>query len=453
MVSEFEHFIKKNTLFKRKHKLLLAFSGGIDSVCLFHLLLQSGYNFSVAHCNFGLRGKESDKDEQFVKSLADKHNITCHLTRFDTLNVSKKNKTGIQETARFLRYHWFETLISEYGYDKLLTAHHLGDNTETMLINLIRSTGISGLHGITLNSERVCRPMLFATRSEIASFIKKKKLKFREDSSNQNDYYLRNAIRHHVVPELLKIDAQTDQSFFKSSQEIAEFENMSRLLMKEKWESICTTKNQAFFISDAIFNLPVTIYPTLLFYQLKPYGFTRTQTDAIANAASAKTGFSQYSADWEIIRERKGFILQKKQVAEKILKKITKKTKKVVLNRLTIDFHSIDKKEVKLGQSDCLFLDAGKITYPLLIRNWASGDKIQALGMKGRKNVSDILTDRKIPHSERDHQLVLVDANGNLLSVLPNIVAETCKLDAQSTAVLRIHLNPAKFVNPITIDQ
>jgi tRNA(Ile)-lysidine synthase len=453
MVSEFEHFIKKNTLFKRKHKLLLALSGGIDSVCLFHLLLQSGYNFSVAHCNFGLRAKESDKDEQFVKALADKYKITCHLTRFDTQSISEKNKTGIQETARHLRYTWFDSLISEHQYDKLLTAHHLGDNTETMLINLIRSTGISGLHGITLNSERVCRPMLFATRTEIVSYIKKNKLKFREDSSNQSDNYLRNAIRHHVVPELLKIEAQTNQSFFKSSQEIAEFESMSRLLMKEKWESICTQKNQALFISDEIFNLPVAIFPALLFYQLKPYGFTRTQTDAIANASSANPGFSQYSANWEIIRERKGFMLQKKQVAEKILKKITPKTKKVVLKRLTVDFHRIDKKEVKLGQSDCLFLDAGKIAYPLLIRNWASGDKIQALGMKGRKNVSDILTDKKIPHSERDHQLVLEDANGILLSVLPNIVSETCKLDAQSTVVLRIHLNPAKFVNPITIDQ
>ncbi len=453
MVSEFEHFIKKNTLFKRKHKLLLAFSGGIDSVCLFHLLLQSGYNFSVAHCNFGLRGKESDEDENFVKKLAAKHKITCHITRFDTLIAAEKNKTGIQETARNLRYQWFNSLLKEFNYDKLLTAHHLGDNTETMLINLIRSTGISGLHGIALKNHQVCRPLMFSNRSEIEVFIKKNRIKFREDSSNQNDYYLRNALRLHVVPELKKIEPLTDKAFFKSSQEILEFESMSRFLMQEKWEQICTSRNEHYFISDEIFSLPAEIISALLYYNLKQYGFSRTQTNAIANSKSAGLGTSQFSADWEIIRERMGFILQKKQSAQKILEKITSKTKKVVLDRLSFDFHTIDKKEVQLGQSNCLFFDAGKITYPLIIRNWIPGDKIQILGMKGRKKVSDILTDRKIPHSERARQLIIEDAKANLICILPDIVSETCKLDAHSTAVLRIHMNPAKFVNPITTDK
>lgn len=453
MVSEFEHFIKKNTLFNRKHRLLLALSGGIDSVCLFYLLLQSGFNFSVAHCNFSLRDKESDEDENFVKKLAAKHKITCHTTRFDTQMLARKNKTGIQETARNLRYQWFSTLLKEHAYDKLLTAHHLGDNTETMLINLIRSTGVSGLHGIAIKTHQICRPLMFTNRSEIESFVKENHIRYREDSSNQNDYYLRNALRLHVVPELKKIEPLADKAFFKSSQEISEFETMSRFLMHEKWEKICVFKNHSYFISDDIFSLPAEIASALLYYNLKQYGFNRNQTNAIASSESASPGFSQFSAEWEIIRERKGFILQKKQSTQKILEKISIKSKKVVLDRLTFDIHTIDKNEVQLGQSNCLFFDAGKIAYPLIIRNWTSGDKIQVLGMKGRKKVSDILTDRKIPHTERAQQLVIEDAKANLICILPDIVSETCKLDAQSTAVLRIRMNPAKFVNPITTDK
>lgn len=450
MVSEFEHFVRKNTLFNRKHKLLLAVSGGKDSVCLFHLLLKSGYNFAVAHCNFNLRGAESEQDELFVSLLCKKHNISCHLIHFDTKKVAKTLKKGTQETARFLRYNWFSELLAEHGYHKLLTAHHLSDNTETMLINLMRSTGISGLHGIQFNSENICRPLMFTNRQGVDAFIKKHRIAYREDSSNLSDDYLRNAIRHHVTPELIAIDPATDQAFFKSSQEIAEFEQLSNHLIQEKWALYCVANDDAFTISDDIFNLPENVRKSLLYYSLRQYGFSRTQTDTLSIALKVQTGFSLHSDFWEILREREAFLLRKIKVSEKISEKITKKTKKLVLNRLTIEFQNIDKNSANFGQSNCLFLDAGKITYPLTLRNWSNGDKIQMLGMRGRKKVSDILTDRKIPHADRPDQLVLEDASGNLIAILPQIVSETCKLDAQTGDVLCIHVNPATFVNPIT---
>ena len=450
MVSEFEHFVRKNTLFNRKHKLLLAISGGKDSVCLFHLLLKSGYHFAVAHCNFKLRGAESDQDEAFVSQLCKKHKVTCHLIHFDTKKVAKNLKKGTQETARILRYNWFSQLLTEHGYYKLLTAHHLSDNTETMLINLLRSTGISGLHGIRLNKENICRPLMFTNRQGVDTFIKKHRIAYREDSSNQSDDYLRNTIRHHVTPELMAIDPSTDQAFFKSSREIAEFEELSNYLINEKWSQYCTPKQDAYTISDKLFLLPENLKQTILYYSLRTYGFNRIQTDALSMAKNAQTGFSLQSEHWEILRERGAFLLRKIVGSEKISEKITKKTKKLVLNRLTIEFQNIDKNNVNFGQSNCLFLDAGKITYPLRLRNWTSGDKIQTLGMRGRKKVSDILTDRKTPHAERADQLVLEDATGNLVALLPQIVSETCKLDAQTGAVLCIHLNPTTFVNPIT---
>jgi tRNA(Ile)-lysidine synthase len=453
MVSEFEHFVKKNTLFTRKHKLLLATSGGRDSVCLFHLLLQSGFSFSVAHCNFGLREKDSNNDEKFVKALCDKHQITCHSIRFDTTAMAEKMQTGIQETARTLRYQWFDSLMKSNNYSKLLTAHHMGDNTETMLINLLRSTGISGLHGIPFNTESICRPLMFTDRNGIDDFIRKNKLKYREDASNASDDYLRNSIRHHVIPELEKIEPKTNQSFFKSSQEIAEFETLSLYLMDQTWQSFCKEENAHLHVSESIFSLPENILTSLLFYSLRPYGFSRAQTDAICGSKKTAPGFKQFSAEWELFRERDGFILRKKSLPEKNLKKISEKTKKVVLNGLTIDIQKIDKKAVKLGQSNCLFFDSGKITYPLIIRPWKAGDKIQALGMKGRKNISDILTDRKIPHADREAQLVIIDQTNKILALLPDIVSETCKLDAQSLAILRIRMNPAKFVYPITTDK
>lgn len=450
MVSEFEHFVRKNTLFNRKHKLLLAISGGKDSVCLFHLLLKSGYHFAVAHCNFKLRGAESDQDEAFVTQLCKKHKITCHSIQFDTKKAAKTLKKGTQETARTLRYNWFSELLAQHGYHKLLTAHHLSDNTETMLINLLRSTGISGLHGIQFNSKNICRPLMFTNRQGVDAFIKKHRIAYREDSSNLSDDYLRNTIRHHVTPELMAIDPSADQAFFKSSQEIAEFEQLSNHLLQEKWALYCVAKDDTFTISDDIFTFPENVRKSILYYSLRQYGFSRTQTDTLSKALKVQTGFSLQSDLWEILRERGTFMLRPRVTSEKISEKITKKTKKLVLKRLTIEFQNIDKNSVNFGQSNCLFLDAGKITYPLRLRNWTSGDKIQTLGMRGRKKVSDILTDRKIPHANRAEQLVLEDASGNLVALLPQIVSETCKLDAQTGPVLCIHLNPTTFVNPIT---
>jgi tRNA(Ile)-lysidine synthase len=223
--------------------------------------------------------------------------------------------------------------------------------------------------------------------------------------------------------------------------------------MDQTWQSFCKEENAHLHVSESIFSLPENILTSLLFYSLRPYGFSRAQTDAICGSKKTAPGFKQFSAEWELFRERDGFILRKKSLPEKNLKKISEKTKKVVLNGLTIDIQKIDKKAVKLGQSNCLFFDSGKITYPLIIRPWKAGDKIQALGMKGRKNISDILTDRKIPHADRETQLVIIDQTNKILALLPDIVSETCKLDAQSIAILRIRMNPAKFVFPITTDK
>jgi len=439
MLSEFSLFVQKNKLFSKKHKLLLAISGGKDSVCLFHLLKDSGFNFDVAHCNFQLRGKESNKDEAFVKALAKKHQITFHGIRFETKKASKELKLGTQETARLLRYQWFDELIKEHQYHHLLTAHHKSDNTETILINLLRATGISGLHGIPLQIGQIVRPLLFTDRTGIDHYIKTHKIKYREDSSNASNDYLRNALRHQIVPRLGKLVHSVDEQFYKVSENISEYEQLADYFFKKTWEDYTKKQDNTVWISSFIFEqIPEKLLASFLFFNLKNYGFTKSQCENLSKAKEAKIGFELLADDYAILKERNGFCIIKSVEQEKKFIKISKKIKSAQLNNLSFEFQIVKNKGLKLRQEGCLFFDAGKITYPLKIRNWEAGDKIQILGMKGRKKVSDILTDRKIPYAKRPHQVVLENKNGEILAVFPNIVSELSKVDIDSVEVLCI---------------
>lgn len=439
MLSEFSLFVQKNKLFSKKHKLLLAISGGKDSVCLFHLLKDTGFNFEVAHCNFQLRGKESDKDEAFVKALAKKHSIVFHSIQFETKKASKEFKLGTQETARLLRYHWFDELIKEHQYHHLLTAHHKSDNTETMLINLLRATGISGLHGIPLKIGNIVRPLLFADRHTIDQYIKTHKIKYREDSSNASEDYLRNALRHQIVPRLNKLVNSVDEQFYKVSENIKEYEQLADYFFKKTWEELTKKQHNDVWISNSIFEqIPAHLLSNFLYFNLKTYGFSKSQCENLSCSKNASVGFELLADDYSIIKERNGCILQKRRLIEKNSIKISKKTKVVHLNDFKFDFQAVKNNKLNLRQESCLYFDLSKITYPLILRNWEAGDKIQILGMKGRKKVSDILTDRKIPNAKRPHQMVLENNNGEILAVFPNVISELSKVDIDSVEVLCI---------------
>lgn len=439
MLEKFETFVKKNKLFSRKSKLLLALSGGEDSICLFHLLRENGYSFSAAHCNFKLRGKESDGDESFVKKLCEKHHITLHTIQFDTTKYSHELGLNTQETARFLRYRWFDELAQKHAYKLVLTAHHMEDNAETMIINLNRGTGISGLHGIPLLNNSVCRPLLTFQKEEITEYLAANSYQFRVDSSNKKDDYLRNKIRHHVIPALKQIDPNSIKSFYESAKKIHEFELMSRWLISNQWHSLVKQSGDDIWISYANINtIDSAFLPAFLYENLRQFDFSRDQTNALCRTKSIQTGFRVESKDFEIIAERSGFLLRKKQVQSPLSIEIAHAHGDFKLDGYRYEISVINKKEVDYSQLNCLYFDKKLIDFPLNLRPWKAGDKIKPLGMKGSKKISDWLTDKKVPNSQRKRQFVLVNAHDELLAILPDTISDVYKVRHESIDVLRI---------------
>lgn len=441
MLEKFEVFVKKNRLFNRKTKLLLALSGGEDSVCLFHILRELGYNFSVAHCNFKLRGKESDDDEKFVRKLASKYKIEALFQSFDTKAFGKVHGLNTQESARFLRYQWFDELINEHGFKFVLTAHHIEDNAETMLINLSRATGISGLHGIPIVNGNVCRPLLGTEKQDIVEFLQANGYKYRTDSSNLKDDYLRNKIRHNVIPQLKKIDQHIARSFYESAHKILEYENMAKWLSDNVWQNIIEINDATVWIKySELKKIPSEVLPVFLYECLKSYGFNRSQSDAMCHFEQIQTGFILESANYQIIGERHAFLLKNKTHQTELSCIIKEVPAILTFGDSKVELLKIKPSEVDFSQLNCLYFDSKMIQYPLTIREWKKGDKMRPLGMKGFKKISDMLTDKKVPHYSRKQQYVISDTVGELIALLPNTVSDVHKVRQESIEVLRFRL-------------
>jgi tRNA(Ile)-lysidine synthase len=295
------------------------------------------------------------------------------------------------------------------------------------------------LHGIPLKFGNIVRPLLFADRHSIDHYIKSHTIKYREDASNASDDYLRNAIRHHIVPRLNKLVQSVDDQFYKVSENIKEYELLADYFFKKTWNDLTKKHGSDVLISPSIYEqIPEHLLSSFLFFNLKNFGFSKSQCENLSASKNATIGFELLCDDYCIIKERNGYILQKRRRIEKNFIKISKKIKVAHLNDLIFDFQIVKNSKLNLRQEGCLYFDLSKITYPLKLRYWEAGDKIQILGMKGRKNVSDILTDRKIPNAKRQYQVILENKNGEILAVFPNTVSELSKVDMDSVEVLRI---------------
>lgn len=435
MEQAFKDFIKQHQLFNKKSNLLLAISGGIDSVCLFHLLLNSGYQFSVAHCNYNLRGEESIKDEAFVKKLAKKHKIHFYTKSFNTQKWMDKLQMGVQETARKLRYDWFNQLIKKHGFDNLLTAHHLSDNTETFFINITRNTGISGLHGIPVKNKHIVRPLMFATRDLIEQYVKKNNYKFREDESNAKDDYLRNKIRHHLSPQLEKHLPNFHEHLMTVCTHVKDFEDLSVEIMQKFWQQVTHYKKGK--LSIEIESLKkIQNAPSLLYFMTRQYGFNKVQILDLLKNEIELVGKKIVSEKYEIIREREHLNIQEIKTIEAVYEEITKFKKTKVTETSVCDFTIIEPHLCDFKKANTLYVDFDKITLPLIIQTWQDGDKMKPLGMKGQKNISDILTDKKVNNAQRKTYNVLKNADGKIIALLPLSVGEDYKVDTESKLVL-----------------
>jgi tRNA(Ile)-lysidine synthase len=407
MLHPFKSFIVKENLFQPEEKILLTVSGGMDSVVMANLFQKSKLKFGIAHCNFQLRGEESDGDELFVIQFAGKFKVPCYLKRFLTTEYTEKNGVSTQMAARALRYAWFEEIRQKEKYDYIATAHHLDDQTETFFINMMRSSGIAGFHGILPKQGKVIRPMLFTTRKEIEEYTLKHKLPYREDSSNEETKYLRNKIRHQILPSLHTISPDFSRVLNENITRIREAEKIFRESVETARERIVIKEKDNLLISinDLKKLVPLTTY---LFEFLSPLGFNFTVISNIAQALDDKPGGQFFSPTHRVIKDRDYLIITVKDPDQQRRKDhdffiTTPYDNLMVPLRLSLkvlqnnDSFSIDNSPL-IAQ-----LDLDKITFPLKLRKWQSGDQFYPFGQNNKKKLSDFFTDLKFSLDEKEN--------------------------------------------------
>lgn len=435
----FKEFVEKSKLFDTNDKLLLAFSGGIDSVVLAHLLLINNYHFELAHCNFQLRSSESNRDEQFAFAFAKKNNLVIHSQRFETKTFAKEQKITIQEAARILRYRYFNDIATQQQCSFILTAHHLDDSIETIFLNLIRGTGIKGICGIPTQNNNIIRPLIFATRKEIELYALTNNLSWTEDSSNQSDKYKRNQIRHHLIP-IIKEQNISFYTIFKEN--IQRFSNSVQLLealVNEKMASIIETKNEQIIIKlNKLKQFPQ--FTSLLYHFAQNYGFNYDQIKSITEQThqSGKT-FNSTNYQAYIDRETMVILPRKKNIPSNEIE-ITSNTKQIN-DPISLTFKNINyqKHKQQPNNSNIALIDATQIHFPLILRKWKPGDRFRPLGMKHFKKISDFLTDLKTPRYLKDNVWVLT-SNKQIIWVVGYRIDERFKITDKTKKALQIQL-------------
>lgn len=405
MLSKFQKQLSENLPFLKEKKLLLAISGGIDSVVLAYLLQQLDYDISLAHCNFKLRGSESDDDEEFIRNFASKNDLELFVTSFDTESFAKDHKLSIQVAARQLRYIWFHQLLQENNLDYIVTAHHLDDNLETFLINFTRGTGLEGLTGIPVQNDKIVRPLLNFSREEIEEFASENKIEWREDSSNASDKYLRNKLRHDVIPILKSLNP----SFLNSFQDTLKYLEQAKSLTDDAsvlvYKQVVTEKNgQKFFRLFDLKRLPN--YEAYLFQWLQPFGFTAWKD--ISNLTEAQSGKFILSDKYRLLKDRDFLILEEIPKVDVMIYEIEADDEISIPIKLKTE--TVSEAE-KSNNSTEIYVDKEKLKFPLTIRKWQEGDYFCPAGIDGKKKVSKYFKDEKMSLSEKENTWLLLSEN------------------------------------------
>ncbi len=435
------NFFNKQGIYKQNTRFLLAVSGGVDSMVLARLFILAKLDFAVVHCNFQLRATAADEDENFVKNHFEALQIPVFTTRFDTSTYAKKQKIGIQEAARNLRYTFFQKIAQQFDYQYIITAHHANDNVETMLFNLASGAGLRGMKGISAKNENYLRPLLSVTKEDILAFASIQKIPFREDASNQSDKYSRNAIRLHVVPELEKIkpnfvkSATTTLSLLDSQLHLYDF-------FIKKIEKKITSEENNFIKININLLLEYPESGTILYEILKKYHFSSAQAIEMNRALQTRhSGKYWFSDSHELILDRDFFFIRKKieNIDFKIFihceNKIFNENGFQIQTTLLDSFNNIDKND-----TSTYYLDVTKSDFPLILRKWKAGDFFLPLGMEGkRKKIQDFLTNLKLPRFEKE-QVLVIETKGEIAWLVNYRADERFLAHANSAKILKINI-------------
>ncbi|HEY0177508.1 MAG TPA: tRNA lysidine(34) synthetase TilS [Pedobacter sp.] len=415
-LQSFTDYIRRHSLFGPGDKILLAVSGGKDSVLMAHFFKQAGFNFGIAHCNFGLRAAESQRDEHFVRTLASILEVPVYVTHFETKAYAAEYKISTQMAARDLRYHWFEELRISRNFDRIAVAHHQDDAIETVLLNLVRGTGIAGLHGILPRRDHLIRPLLFLSRKGIDELILLNHIEFVEDSSNLTAAYARNKLRLEVIPKLKEINPGLEETFEHNIQRFTDTELVLQQAVAKIREEIYEERNNVVYLSlEKVRALnPLRL---LLFELLKDYNFTETVSAELAGSLTSQSGTSFYSPSHRITVDRMELIITAVPVKEDHDNRVIHSADQYVRfgdRSLEITWSDDVVYESNVHKA---FVDTAKLIFPLILRTWQEGDRFMPLGMKNYKKLSDFFIDLKVPLPEKERVPVLVNGNGDIIWV------------------------------------
>ncbi len=422
--------------FLKEKKLLVASSGGIDSMVLTDLLSKLDYQITLAHCNFHLRGKESDLDEAFVIQTAKSLQIPHHIISFDTKEYATKNNISIQMAARDLRYTWFEELLKKQHFDYLLTAHHADDNLETFLINLSRGTGLEGLTGIPAINNQFIRPLLPFTRKEIETYANNNNISWREDLSNSETKYLRNKLRHDVIPLLKEINPNLLESFTKTMEHLKGSKQIirDRIHQIKKDITIETEGSLKFKIQ----NLKSLNNPkAYLFEILNTYGFT--EWDDVLNLLEAQSGKQVFSKTHRLVKDRAYLILDKINIESPLNSYIINESDtNLKIQNLNLKIQNIIK-SLKVHSRKIVYIDKSLLTFPLTVRKWEKGDYFYPLGMRGKKKLSKYFKDEKLSVLDKEN-IWLLCSNNDIVWVINHRQDERFKIIKSTKNILKIEI-------------
>lgn len=412
MLQAFKAYVSSTDLFRQSDRILLAVSGGVDSIAMVHLFHEAGFLFGIAHSNFGLRGDESDGDEAFVKGISDLIGVPFYVNHFDTKQVAAEKKISIQMAARDLRYEWFDKILKENGYSFVATAHHLDDQAETFLINLLRGTGISGMHGILPKQGKVIRPLMFTTREKIMAFALDQKFEWREDRSNKSRKYLRNKLRLDVLSELYKINPLFSYKLNESMSHLRGVETIYNNHIAGITTDLVKNTPDGILISiDWVYEYEP--HDTYLFELLKPYDFTFPVVKEIVRSMDTSSGKIFYSRTHRLLRDRENFIIQPLAVLatdpfENNVFYIDKGTLNIETPVCLCMHQTNNIADLPMGKASIACLDMEKLEFPLKLRKWKQGDWFIPLGLKGKKKLSDFFIDQKISLAEKEKTWLLL---------------------------------------------
>ena len=467
LLSRFQQYIQQHHLFQSKDQLLLAVSGGVDSIVLVDLCHKADYQFTIAHCNFQLRGEESDADETFVRSIEEKYNVEVLVKKFDTEEYAATNKLSIQEAARALRYSWFEELISRQTPSSdelveraslprptgasdgviihLLTAHHADDNIETLLMNFFRGTGLHGLTGIPVSNGYIKRPLLSFTKQELLDYATKQGLQFREDSSNQSSKYTRNFFRNEIIPAIEYVYPQVKTNLTDNINRFLEIEQLYKLSTQALIKKLCRTKGNEIHIP--VKQLLEFKNKALIYEIIHPYGFSEKQMDEVLKLAESESGkyIDSPAFHYRIIKHRHWFIISPVLSVESATIIIEEKDVEVLFEEGRLSCAKTDASKVELTSTNNIaLLDAKRITFPLLLRKWKTGDYFYPLGMKnlpagrqGKKKVARFLIDNKLSKTQKEKVWVL-ESNKKIIWVVGHRIDDRFKITPATTDLLQI---------------